>query len=764
MVTLWIGDFRTKQIQTLYAAAQQTAEYHYIVDSAAEYSWFKNNAVIQLNELALESANVIIMLGLNDCVYSCVWNAFNIDQIAKQYSNDINTLIDDYPKFNFYICSVNPINGNYPFSTHADGIITNEQLTSKITKFNSTIKSNCKATYIDSYSYLVDTGFSARDAIRFTPDTCRIIHTYIINNIQSYDTAAFIPRISAPSRDVDSYTYWLSKTEDGHNPFNMPSNAAYAWGRFYEILGELPTLSSSDPEYWYGYTDDKYKRGDAPKLGAIACWQNGALGGSDSGYVAVVEQIKEDGSIITSEVDSSKQWQLINRVKDTGNWGMTGTYHFQGFIYCPLTVSASKEDLCTKNSYNITVDEMKPNAQYIYSYLSTKGWTINAIAGLLGNLQVESKMSPAAWESTIEGSIINADGTYSLNMTAINNFYSNKGRYPGFGLTQWTPYTNFTDWCSSKSLDYWDIDSQLQRIDWEVDNGDQWIARPSKGYDITFSEFIASRRSSDWLAEAFAFCYERPGSSTGTEAEQNALRAERGANGNFWYNYLSTLPLDISSSRAKVLCFKIDNCTDTNVSVSFLLHNTNIGKCTLLKNHTKVYSKEFNLKTGYKVFTFDKLIPDTDYSIVLEVTGVDGEVITQEFQVKTKQSYPEPIKNIELLPAEDSLNIDSKFNLKVTKPEQLGYWKATSGYDISLIINNNIVKTVTTTDASKDILWTNFTIKDKFGYTCKTADNIQIGVKVWVKTTSNKKLFKDEFICSRPICLLTTPIYVYLNK
>ena len=50
-------------------------------------------------------------------------------------------------------------------------------------------------------------------------------------------------------------------------------------------------------------TNDGYKRGSTPKLGAIACWSLGVVGiGNDgAGHVAVVEQINSDGSIIVSE-------------------------------------------------------------------------------------------------------------------------------------------------------------------------------------------------------------------------------------------------------------------------------------------------------------------------------------------------------------------------------------------------------------------------------------------------------------------------------
>lgn len=45
--------------------------------------------------------------------------------------------------------------------------------------------------------------------------------------------------------------------------------------------------------------------------------------------------------------------------------------------------------MISNNKY-LTQGEMESNAKEIYTYLSDKGWTINAISGLLGNMQRES--------------------------------------------------------------------------------------------------------------------------------------------------------------------------------------------------------------------------------------------------------------------------------------------------------------------------------------------------------------------------------------
>ena len=56
-------------------------------------------------------------------------------------------------------------------------------------------------------------------------------------------------------------------------------------------------------------------------------------------------------------------------------------------------------------------ENRKENARYIYKFFTAKGWTLNAIAGMLGNMQAES------------------------NIIADINDKSGGG---GYGLVQWT--------------------------------------------------------------------------------------------------------------------------------------------------------------------------------------------------------------------------------------------------------------------------------------------------------------------------------------
>jgi hypothetical protein len=134
----------------------------------------------------------------------------------------------------------------------------------------------------------------------------------------------------------------------------------------------------------------------------------------------------------------------------------------------------------------LTMSEMTVNAEFILSYLLGKGWTKNAVCGMLGNMQSESSINPARWQSDV-----------------IRPSYTS-----GFGLVQWTPYQNYMNWVAGTQYDYKSMEGNLERILYEVANGLQWITKSS--YPISFREFTTSQETPEYLAQAFITNYERP--------------------------------------------------------------------------------------------------------------------------------------------------------------------------------------------------------------------------------------------------------------
>lgn len=155
------------------------------------------------------------------------------------------------------------------------------------------------------------------------------------------------------------------------------------------------------------------------------------------------------------------------------------------------------------NNY-LSESKMQGNALEVYKYFSSKGWTLNAIGGILGNMEKESNINPGLWQSLKEGN------------------YSG-----GFGLVQWTPATNYTDWANANGYSITDPNGQLYWIDALSASTGQWIS--TSAYSMTWNQFKSSSESPEYLASAFLKNFERAGAEVESERRSCARK---------WYEYL----------------------------------------------------------------------------------------------------------------------------------------------------------------------------------------------------------------------------------
>ena len=156
------------------------------------------------------------------------------------------------------------------------------------------------------------------------------------------------------------------------------------------------------------------------------------------------------------------------------------------------------------NQY-LSLSQMQCNAQYILNYLRGYGWSKKAVCALLGNMQTESTINPGIWQSLDEG-----------NMNV------------GFGLVQWTPASKYINWANANGYYYLNINSQLCRLIYEVNNNIQWISTSS--YPLSFASFTTSNSSISYLTAAFMYNYERPGSYSTLSQRQSQAQ--------YWYDNL----------------------------------------------------------------------------------------------------------------------------------------------------------------------------------------------------------------------------------
>lgn len=163
--------------------------------------------------------------------------------------------------------------------------------------------------------------------------------------------------------------------------------------------------------------------------------------------------------------------------------------------------------------------EMQHNAKLFYKKIAGRGFTLQAIAAMLGNFEHESTINPGRWQI----------GFTPGNMSA------------GYGFAQWTPATKLSkfapnDWRTNH-------DRQVDFLVHHLNNpSEHWMHRsPYASWEIT--QFAASTIDPYILACVWAWNYE--GSKVvleGTEAQKENLRKERGNSAVKWYNYLLANP------------------------------------------------------------------------------------------------------------------------------------------------------------------------------------------------------------------------------
>ena len=183
------------------------------------------------------------------------------------------------------------------------------------------------------------------------------------------------------------------------------------------------------------------------------------------------------------------------------------------------------------------------NAEYIFNYLSAKGWSKEAICGVLGNINKECRMNPGAWQKW-------------------------ENRNSGYGIVQWSPADKYltSEYFSKK---YFNeaylvdgsisdnvnriiencpeklLESQLDFLEHTMKpGGGEWLLNDiQKYYDIlplsegtngemTYDMYIKSDCDPKDLALVFHACYERSGDGR-TQLEDRVRAADN------WYKYFS---------------------------------------------------------------------------------------------------------------------------------------------------------------------------------------------------------------------------------
>lgn len=161
------------------------------------------------------------------------------------------------------------------------------------------------------------------------------------------------------------------------------------------------------------------------------------------------------------------------------------------------------------------------NANEIYAILSQRGWTKNAVAGLLGNVGTESGYNPWRWQG---------DNIQSTSESPWTNI--------GYGLFQFTPGGKYINDPNARAIEGYGpnfsdragstFDGYAQTV--YIDGYADYYA--TSRYPLSYDAFKASDASPDYLASAWLYNYERPADPGATEAtrRQDAL---------YWWDVLT---------------------------------------------------------------------------------------------------------------------------------------------------------------------------------------------------------------------------------
>lgn len=155
-------------------------------------------------------------------------------------------------------------------------------------------------------------------------------------------------------------------------------------------------------------------------------------------------------------------------------------------------------------------EEALNNCRVFWEYFKEKGWSLNAVSGILGNAWYESTVNPNRWQG--------------------DDPWHQPADQWGFGLVQWTPYTKIISWLEERvglnDVSKFGVE-ECDRIQWEMENNQQWIATAT--YPESFRSYSTTTKDPYTCAIEFLANYERP---------FDPNQPERGTKAQELYNYL----------------------------------------------------------------------------------------------------------------------------------------------------------------------------------------------------------------------------------
>lgn len=171
---IFIGDSRTVQMYAYSTGDWGGANYSsggihevgndlYVAQGSMGLDWLKSTGIPAATPYFNSGSAIIILMGVNDL------------SNANNYINYVNSNVSTWKSkgSSLYFVSVNPCNGSY------------SHLNDKIVNFNNTVKNGLDKSvgWIDTYSVLVNNGFSTTDGLHYDGGTYKTIYNYIKSKV-----------------------------------------------------------------------------------------------------------------------------------------------------------------------------------------------------------------------------------------------------------------------------------------------------------------------------------------------------------------------------------------------------------------------------------------------------------------------------------------------------------------------------------------------------------------------------------------------------
>lgn len=517
---------------------------------AMGYYWFNGNASSNFDSntyncktngigcvngiVGSESTNIIIWLGVND-----------INNYDKYYNKYYELATNEWANNYIYIVSIGYVNDELSkYANNSQIEIFNDNMLRKI---NGSGLKNLK--YIDLGYDIQTMSNGTTDGVHYSKEFSNEIYNTIISKVGSTSSVSSVKKIYK----LSDYCTFYSLTEN--DAYWWPIGSSNTTGN--NIYGGNPTTTAVTSPFGPREIEGKYSNHKGidisngcnnnnvitTKSGTVTtvntgCDNNGGYGNTcGGGYGNYVIIDHGDGtssvyahmypnSITVSNGTKVNQGEKIGEVGNSGS--STGCHlHFEirinGTQVDPLNY-ISADNPRPMSQYNLaSVDDSsstpEENKVAICKSLLNSGYSKNAVAGMLVNIQAEGSFRTNNLENCYEENQCCFNGTYGFcKHPEIKGFGSDtlytqgvdSGAYPrekfindraGYGLIQWTSSgrkAGLYDYAKARNKSIAALSVQLG-----------WLLEEVKGYSITY-KYITGNYSAYDIANNFCLDFESP--------------------------------------------------------------------------------------------------------------------------------------------------------------------------------------------------------------------------------------------------------------